>query len=126
MSQYIPARTAAELLGVSTQAVYKRIKAGSITSQGNSVLRSEVEEMARVPLTPQGRRMPAENIDQLSCRRWVRCETGQPARHVDGDALASLCVEFIKVRRSRWNEQRQTQWADSMVRKMRHRDNAVV
>jgi hypothetical protein len=126
MSQYIPVRAAAELLGVSTQAVYKRIRVGSLTSQGNSVLRSEVEEMTRVPLTPQGRRMPAENIDQASCRRWIRCETGQPACRADDVALTGLCVDFIGVRRNRWSEDRQAQWADSMVRKMRHRDNAVV
>lgn len=121
MTTYISARSAAETLGVSTQAIYKRMASGTIQHEGRMVSVESVQAIAdkRSGSSSAPHSFP---ISQQDYRRWVRQRTGQVAGRLSDRRLKQHSLEFIELRRPGWQPEHRSEWAEKMLLRIRRRD----
>ena len=121
MTTYISARSAAEALGTSTQAIYRRIARGTIQHEGRMV---SVESVQAIADRRSGDKLAPHSlpVGQEDCRRWVRRQTGQVAGRLSDNRLRQHSLEFIELRRPGWQPEHRREWAEKMVLRIRKRD----
>jgi len=118
--EYVTPREAAEILDVTTQAVYRLIKRGSLTEvrpwpRHVLIPRAEVLERLTAPRNLGGRprKEPEAPIGRVAAKVYVleRCEADD-LTEIGNELMFDLVFEFICERRPAWDADEKRLFAD--------------